>query len=127
MCNVAVGEDDLVDRFAPTHVPEIGLVDDGNTVRVAAASKLARIAPTADAGDLGRGERYDLESWVITIHHVEVMEVAPCGTHDDDSCRCFTVRHVLALRGTGRMTLSIFGLAPRVTTTPQASFSCFSR
>jgi hypothetical protein len=85
--DIAVGEHHLVDPVLPADAGEIVLRQDRNAVRVAAAGERGRIGPAGDARDLGGGERHHLEGRIVAKRDIEVMEVAPGGTHDDDSPR----------------------------------------
>ena len=82
--DVAVGEDDAVDRLAGEDLLEVVLGDDGDPGRVEGPGELGRVAPVGDAGDLGGREGDDLHGGVVAIDDVEVMEVAPGGPHDHD-------------------------------------------
>jgi hypothetical protein len=82
--HVAVCEDDPVDLLAREDPFELRLRDDVDAVRVERTRELRRVAPAIDPGNLGRRERDDLDVGVVSVHDVEVMEIAPCRAHDHD-------------------------------------------
>jgi hypothetical protein len=81
---VGVGEDDLVDAVLADEVGQLLLGADRDAVRVQRPGQGRRVDPVGDAGDLGCREGDHLRVGVVTEYHVEVVEVATAGSHDDD-------------------------------------------
>ena len=81
---VRVGEHDLVDLFAADQLRQLLLGPDRNAVRVQRPGERGRVEAVGDPGDLGRREGDDADIGVLAEGEVEVVEVAPSGTHDDD-------------------------------------------
>src|SRR5258708_1334337 len=63
------------------------LLEDRDTLRVARAGELGGVFPPGDVGDLGGGEPHHLVVRAVAEAEVEVVEVPPCGTHDEDTLR----------------------------------------
>ncbi|HEY8821815.1 MAG TPA: hypothetical protein VIM49_07710 [Dermatophilaceae bacterium] len=53
--------------------------------RVALTGEARRVHPVVDERDLSRRERDNLDSGILPIRDVEVVEIAPCGAHDEHS------------------------------------------
>ena len=85
MRDVAVGEHDLVHLLPPADGLEVGLVLDRDPVGIARAGQGGRVATVAGAGDLGPGEGDDVGGGVVAVDHVEVVEVAPRRSQDENA------------------------------------------
>ena len=85
--DIAVSKDHLVDRFSLADLGQVAFVGNGNAVGIAGPGQRGGIAPIGDPGDLGRRERHDFTRRIVTIDHIEIVEVAACRTHDDDATR----------------------------------------
>ncbi len=83
--DVAVGEHHPVHSLAETDRLQVGLVEDRDAVRVVRSGQRSRIPSVAQPGNLGLGERDHAHLGVLAIDHVEVVEVAPGGAHDQDA------------------------------------------
>ena len=99
--DVAVGEDDLVDRTRPAQRLELRLVHDGNSVGIEPARQRRRIAPAGNARDLRRREGDDLGGGIVAINDIEIVEV-PAGRADDDDA---STRRLPDCRGDGRLSM----------------------
>jgi len=82
--HVRVGEDAAVDSQVVDLVDQLGLVEDGNPFRVELAGQLSRVDPSLDVRNLGGGKADHLEVIVVSEQHVEVVEVASCGSQDQN-------------------------------------------
>ena len=82
--HVAIGEHDLSHLLAARDGLELALLHDGNALRIEGTRELGRVAPSADARNLGRREGDDLDARVVAIEHVEVVEVAPGRAENDE-------------------------------------------
>ena len=84
VADVAVGEDDGVDREVADQRLEVRLRADRDALGVAlGAGELRRVAAVGDAGDLRGGEGDNLDGRVVPVHDVEVVEVTARGAHDE--------------------------------------------
>ena len=83
--DVRVAEDDVVDLLLLDQRSEHALVVNLDAVWVALTGQARRVHPVVDERDLGRGEGDDLDPGIVPIGDVEVVEVAPCGAHDEQS------------------------------------------
>ena len=83
MRDVGVGEDDLVHAPAGDERRELVLRTDRDPVRIAGSGQRRRVYAIGDARDLRRGEREHLDVRIVAVHDVEVVKVAPAGTHHD--------------------------------------------
>jgi hypothetical protein len=91
--DVAVGEDDQIGVLVGDHALQLGLGKDRDAGRIELAGELGRVVAAGDARDLGRrSEGHDLVVGIVTVSRVEVVEVAPCGSHDDDASSCHGLR-----------------------------------
>ncbi len=84
VADVAVGEDHHPGRLLRDDPLQLRLGHDGDAAGVVLAGELRWIAPRIDARDLRRREGHDLDRGIGAEHDVEVVEVAPRSTHDDD-------------------------------------------
>ncbi len=82
--HVAVGEHDLLDAVLLHELRHLGLVAGRDAVGVQPAGQLGGVLAVLDVRDLGRGERHDLVLLVVAEVGVEVVEVAPRSSHDED-------------------------------------------
>src|SRR4029450_9383787 len=87
VAHVRVAEDDVVDALVLDQLRELALVVDRDPVRVALAGEAGWIPPIVDERDLCRGEGDDLVAAVAAVSDVEVVEVAPGGSPDEDTTR----------------------------------------
>ena len=87
MAHVRVAEHDVIDPQLADQPDELGLVVDLDPVRVPLACQRRRISAVVDERDLGRRERDHFRVGIIAIDDVEVVEVPPCGSHDQDATR----------------------------------------
>ena len=87
MAHVRIAEHDVIDLKIADQRDELGLVVDLDPVRVPLAGQRRRIPAVVDERDLGRRERDDLRVGIVAIDDVEVVEVPPCGSHDQDATR----------------------------------------
>ena len=85
--DIAVGKDHLVDRLSRADLGQVAFVEYGNAVGIAGPGQRDGIAPIGDPRDLRRRERHDFARRIVTIDHIEIVEVAACRTHDDDATR----------------------------------------
>lgn len=85
--DIAVGEHHPVHALAQAERLQLRLIDDRDAVRVPRSRERARVASIAEPGNLGLGERDHVHLWVVTVDHVEVMEVAAGRAEDDDPGR----------------------------------------
>jgi len=83
--DIAVGENDEVDVLVAAEPLEITFGDDRDRIVVQRARGLGGIEAIGDARDLCGREGHDLHVRIVSVDDVEVMEVAPCGAHDDHS------------------------------------------
>ena len=83
--DVRVGEDDFVDVELADEAGKLLLEIDGDPIRVAGTAELGWILPVLDERDLSGRERHDVGLGIVPIDDVEVVEVAPCGAHDQDT------------------------------------------
>ncbi len=90
---IAVRKDDQVDRLTGDRPFELLLLEDRNALRIEPPGELRWVPAAGDARNLGRRERNDRRAGIVAVDHVEVVEVAPRGTKDEDTCRV----HVLHL------------------------------
>src|SRR5208283_1089158 len=84
---VGVGEDHEVHRFPTNEVLELVLRHDRDALRVSRAGETRGVDPTGDVRDLRRRERDHLEFRTAPVEEVEVVEVSPGRTYDDDSLK----------------------------------------
>ena len=82
--DVGVGEHALVDLELLDELGEVGLGVDRDSLRVELAGEGGRVLAVVDVGDLRRGEGHDVVVLVVAEEGVEVVEVAPRGSDDDD-------------------------------------------
>ncbi len=82
--DVAVGEDDVIDRMGVDDRFQLSFRDDGNAVRIQGPRYLRGVPPSGDIGNLGGGKGDHAAARVIAIDHVEIMEIAAGRTHDHD-------------------------------------------
>jgi hypothetical protein len=85
--DIAVGEHHLVHALTDADRLQLHLVDDGDAVRVSRSRQRGRVAAVAQPGNLGLGERDHAHLGVVTVDHVEVVEVAAGRAEDDDPGR----------------------------------------
>src|SRR3989304_1906255 len=82
MRNVTVGENDLVDSLSADDIDQVALGVDRDPLGIELAGQLARVDPPLDVGDLSGREGDHLVILIVAEVHVEVVEVATCGPHD---------------------------------------------
>jgi hypothetical protein len=82
--HVRVGEHDLVYVEVRDQPAQVFLGVDGDAIWIGGPCKLGRVATSLDAGDLSGRERDHLYLRIVAVGDVEVVEVAPCGAHDQD-------------------------------------------
>ena len=82
--HVRVREDDLVDLVLADQVAQLGLGLDRDPVRIELTREERGIDATRDVRDLRRGERDDLVFLAPAVDDVEVVEVAPGRTRDQN-------------------------------------------
>ncbi len=80
--DIAVREDGQIGACFREHALEIGLGFNGNPLRIQRSCQRRGIAATVDVGDLGGREGHHLIIGVIAEEDVEVVKIAPGGTHD---------------------------------------------
>ncbi len=85
--DIAVGEDHLVDRLSLAGLGQIAFVEYANAIGISGSGQRNGIASIGDPRDLGRRERNDHTRRIVAIDHIEVVEVAACRAHDDDTAR----------------------------------------
>ena len=86
--NIRVGEDGLLDALAGDEGHQLGLVHDGDALRVELPGQHRRVAAALDARDLGGREGHHLIVRVVPVDGIEVVEVASRGSQDHHaSCR----------------------------------------
>lgn len=88
MRHIGVGEHNFLDMVLPYKAYELGFVMDGDPVRIARPGELSRVAAVAYERDLSGGEGYDFDSLVLAVDHVEVVEIASGGAHDQRGVPC---------------------------------------
>ena len=84
--DVGVGEDDLIHLEVSDQVREIAFGIDRDSFRIELPRQFGGIAAAVDVRDLRGGERDDLVAGVAPEEGVEVVEIAPCGAHDQHAC-----------------------------------------
>ena len=83
--HVGVGEHHLIHFPLADQRRQFRLRVDGNPVGVQFPGQFGGVSPPLDVGYLGGGEGDHLVGRVVAEIDVEVVEVAPGGSHDDDS------------------------------------------
>ena len=81
---VGVAEDDLVDVVPVDELRQLLLGPNRYPVRVPPSGERGRIDAIGDSGDLRRREGDDVGVRVVAEGDIEVVEVPPAGSHDDD-------------------------------------------
>jgi len=82
--DIAVGKDHLINPLASDQLGQHLLRKYGNAAWVESAGQGGRIAPVADARDLGGGEGDHPGGRIILEDAVEVVKIPPGGPHDED-------------------------------------------
>jgi hypothetical protein len=82
--HVGVGEDDVGHAQVSDQLPKVLLGEYRDALGIEASGELRRVATAVNAGYLRRGERDDLPVRIIAVMNVEVVKIAPGGTHDED-------------------------------------------
>ncbi len=93
--DVRIGEDDLIHPEIADQVRELAFGMDWDSLRIVRPGQLGGVAAAIDVRDLCRGECDDLVTGVAPEEGVEVVEIAPCGAHDQHTC----LSHDLLLGG----------------------------
>jgi hypothetical protein len=83
--DVGVCEDDVGDVQPANELGHLGLEVDRDPVRVTRSRKHGRVDAVVDERNLRRREPHDLGAGIVAIDHVEVVEVATRGSHDEDA------------------------------------------
>jgi len=91
--DVAVGEDDLIHAGIPAQRLEVALLEDRNAFGIQGSGERGGIPAAGDAGDLRRGERYDLDRCIVAEHDVEVVEIAACRAQDKNAPAASALAH----------------------------------
>ncbi len=87
VCDVAVGEEDVVDIVRGDEVGKLALRVDRDAIGVTRARQHRRERPVVDAGNLSGREGDDVDRRVLLQRDQEVVEVATGGSHDDGATR----------------------------------------
>src|SRR3990170_3489518 len=82
MRNVTVGENDLVDALSADDIDQVALGEDWDPLGIELAGQLGRVDTPLDVRDLSGGEGDHLVILIVAEVHVEVVEVATGGPHD---------------------------------------------
>ena len=81
--HIAIGKNDLFGFFLLNKLYQVAFGVDRDAGWITRAGQLSGIGTTLDIRDLGSGEGNNIVVGVIPKEHVEVVEIAPCGAHDD--------------------------------------------
>ena len=82
--DVAVGEDYGFRSTLADQRLQLLFCHDGNPFRIERAGQLRRIGAVGDVGNLRGCERHHPVVRVVPIHYVEVVEIPPCCSQNDD-------------------------------------------
>jgi hypothetical protein len=83
--HIAVSENDLVDRFLTDQSGQVLFGVDRDALGIKSASQFWRVIAPLDVGDLRGSESDHFVIWVLPEINVEVVEITPCGAHDQRS------------------------------------------
>jgi len=81
--DVAVREDDLLHLPIADDGLEVRLGEDRDALGIEPAGERRGVLAAVDVRDLRGRESHDVVGGVVAVDDVEVVEVAPCGAHDD--------------------------------------------
>ena len=83
MRHVAVSKDHLVNLQVADQFDQVGFGENLDAFGIELAGQLRRVQASLDVGDLRRGERHHFIVGVVAKVDVEVVKVAPGGSHDE--------------------------------------------
>ncbi len=85
MRHVTVGEDNLLNLQIVDQFYQFGFGVDRNTFGVQRTGQRSRVAAAFNIGDLRCSKSHNLVFLVIAEIHIEVVEIAPGGAHDEST------------------------------------------
>ena len=84
---IGVSEDYLLHVILADQLFQLFFGVNGDPLRIKLARQGGRIEAPLDVGDLGGGEGHYLIDGIVAEEGVEVVEVTPSGSHNDDADR----------------------------------------